>query len=78
MFPPDAVKPAGEIRRAMEAEGLATLSYGSYYRLGSGQTDAFRRVVDCACLLGAPNIRVWAGDDGQSGCRHVTAKTDRG
>lgn len=62
--PPGAGRPVGEIRRAMEAEGLVTLSYGSYHRLGSGQMEAFRPVVDCACLLGAPNIRVWAGTTG--------------
>lgn len=39
--------------------GLKVISYGSYYRAGKGQD--FSPVLDTACELGAPGIRIWAG-----------------
>ena len=39
--------------------GLTVSSYGSYYRLGTGQD--FRPYLDAAEALGAPVIRIWAG-----------------
>ncbi len=38
---------------------LETLSLGSYYRLGQGMD--FAPLLESAKILGAPNIRVWAG-----------------
>ncbi len=46
---------AGLTKRA----GLKVLSYGSYYRLGNGGD--FSSVLKTAGVLGAPNIRIWAG-----------------
>lgn len=40
--------------------GLKTLSYGSYYRLSQEQD--FFPVLDTAGELGAPGIRIWAGN----------------
>ena len=42
--------------------GLTVSSYGSYYRLGTGQD--FAPYAEAACVLGAPVIRVWAGTRG--------------
>ena len=39
--------------------GLTVSSYGSYYRLGTGQD--FTPYLTAACALGAPVIRIWAG-----------------
>ena len=54
-----AVSPAAakEIKNMMD--GLEIFSLGSYYRAGEGQD--FERVLDIACTLDAPNIRIWAG-----------------
>lgn len=64
----DVHVPAGNLPLARRigvltrAYGLEVCSYGSYHRLCQGRD--FRPVVDTAAALGAPNIRVWAGDKG--------------
>jgi sugar phosphate isomerase/epimerase len=61
--------PAGDLRRASEIAarcrdcGLAVASYGSYIEAGKDGQD-FSAVLDSAAALGAPNIRVWAGQRG--------------
>lgn len=61
--------PHGDIAAAKDAKklcsdaGIATTSYGSYYRLppdGSG----FGDIVDTAEVLGSSSIRIWAGTCG--------------
>ena len=44
--------------------GLEVSSYGSYYRTGVSEAAGlrFQSVLDSAVALGAPTIRVWAGD----------------
>lgn len=42
--------------------GIAVAAYGSYYRA----TGSFEPVLETAVSLGAPRIRVWAGDSGSS------------
>ncbi len=44
--------------------GLTVSSYGSYYRLGMGQD--FAPYLEAACALGAPIIRIWAGNRGSA------------
>jgi sugar phosphate isomerase/epimerase len=44
--------------------GLTVSSYGSYYRLGMGQD--FAPYLEAACVLGAPIIRIWAGNRGSA------------
>ena len=46
--------------------GLSTAAYGSYYRLGnpSNTEDDFKRIIETACLLDAPVIRIWGGSCG--------------
>ncbi len=57
---------AREVRRITEDAGLATAAYGSYYRLGIGGGPDFSAVLETALSLGAPQIRVWAGNKGTS------------
>ena len=64
----DVHVPPGDKDSATLAAGLcrdhnlAVTSYGSYYRLGQNDTDEFTAVVSSCQALGAPNVRVWAGD----------------
>lgn len=54
---------AGEVGRRTRDAGLATCSYGSYYRAGIVQKDlSFEAVLDTALALGAPTVRIWAGN----------------
>jgi 3-dehydroshikimate dehydratase len=51
------------LRKACEDVGIATPSYGSYFRMNPECSDPdFRHVLDSALALGAKTIRVWAGD----------------
>jgi 3-dehydroshikimate dehydratase len=62
--------PHGDIACALRVNkltaeaGLEVSSYGSYYRVGvsEGAGLTFRSVLDTAVALGAPTIRVWAGN----------------
>ena len=58
------VKTAQEVRAMTEEAGLLVAAYGSYYRVGceGGKSPEFGPVLDTAVALGAPTIRVWAGD----------------
>jgi 3-dehydroshikimate dehydratase len=64
----DVHVPAGDLeaaesaRTATAAAGLRVASYGSYYRAGSDDPAGFAAVLDSARALGAPRIRIWAGD----------------
>jgi len=72
----DVHVPHGDLSAAREAArissdlGLAVSAYGSYLRLGAdkgrskGPSPA--SVVETAVVLGAPVIRVWAGDKGSA------------
>lgn len=61
--------PAGDLNRAEQVgrqtreAGLSVAAYGSYYRLASDSEQApFAAVLDTAMALGAPTVRVWAGE----------------
>ncbi|MFF1830383.1 sugar phosphate isomerase/epimerase family protein [Paenarthrobacter sp. NPDC058040] len=56
---------AQHARNASEEAGLTVLSLGSYYRAGS--FGDFDRDLDLAETLGAPRIRIWAGEIGSNG-----------
>lgn len=61
------VSAAREVSRMTKDEGLEIAAYGSYYRVGcEGQENVptFDSVLETAVELGAPLIRVWAGDRG--------------
>ncbi len=44
--------------------GLDAAAYGSYYRVGHPETGPFEAVLASAVALGAPQIRVWPGEQG--------------
>jgi len=47
-----------------KAAGLKCFSYGSYYR--AGQKKSNEEIIETANILGAPNIRIWAGVKGSA------------
>lgn len=62
--PPGDVAQAEAVRRMTLDAGLAVSAYGSYYRLRdeAEEDHPFAAVLDSALALGAPLIRVWAGN----------------
>lgn len=62
--------PHGDLARAKEVgqltldAGLRVAAYGSYYRVGLDEPVPFEAVLKTAVQLGAPVIRVWAGNQG--------------
>lgn len=60
--PPGDTHTARRVGERTRAAGLAVASVGSYYRCD----DAFASVLSSAAALGAPRIRVWAGDTGSA------------
>jgi sugar phosphate isomerase/epimerase len=58
------VQCALRVRELTAKAGLEVSSYGSYYKVGvsEGAGLSFQSVLDTAVALGAPTIRVWAGD----------------
>jgi 3-dehydroshikimate dehydratase len=55
------------VRRMTQEAGLRIAAYGSYYRVGVEGTGPFEPILDTAVELGAPLIRVWAGDRPSAG-----------
>ena len=51
---------AKKIAELMTANDMQTVSLGSYYKAGTGQD--FAPFLEIALALGAPNIRIWAGE----------------
>jgi len=70
----DIHAPHGDVARAKEVRqqtldaGLTVAAYGSYYRIGTSEAKglSFESVLDSATELGAPTIRVWAGEKGSA------------
>jgi 3-dehydroshikimate dehydratase len=62
--------PPGDVATAVRARatgldlGVRIASYGSYYRPGRHDAGAFTDVLATAVALGAPRVRIWAGDVG--------------
>ncbi len=63
--PPDDPAGASRVGEMTRMAGLSIAAYGSYYRLASGGS-SFADVLASAEALGAPAIRVWAGDRGSA------------
>ncbi len=59
---------AAEIRKLMDKKNLLCAAYGSYYRAGVPEQPDFSGIVETAALLGAPTVRVWAGNVGSEEC----------
>ncbi|MFZ2654423.1 MAG: TIM barrel protein [Victivallales bacterium] len=55
---------AAKVRILTCSAGLEVSSYGSYYRAGVSESEGldFSSVLDTAIALGAPTIRIWAGN----------------
>ncbi|MDF2669912.1 MAG: endonuclease [Paenibacillus sp.] len=62
--PPGDVQTARQVKQLTAEAGLKVASYGSYYRYGSGHAYKFEDVLESALALGAPTIRIWAGNKG--------------
>jgi len=60
------VATAKRVRQQTVDAGLQVAAYGSYYRVGHGETGPFEAVLHSAVALGAPTIRVWAGRQGSA------------
>lgn len=60
------VNVAREVAELSAEHGLAVAAYGSYYRAGTSEEEglSFEAVLEIAESLGAPTIRVWAGNKG--------------
>jgi 3-dehydroshikimate dehydratase len=69
----DVHVPVGDLDRARETgrltreAGLKVSAYGSYFRLGEGE-GRFEPVLATAVALGAPTIRIWAGNRSSADC----------
>lgn len=64
--PPGQPTTAKEVAAMTADHGLTVAAYGSYYRAGQADPDAFAGVLDSARALGAPLIRVWCGQQGSA------------
>jgi len=66
--PPGSPDTARQVRQATLEAGLTVSSYGSYYRAGPAADPqaSFEAVLETAVHLGAPIIRVWAGNRGSA------------
>ena len=42
--------------------GIEISSLGSYYKIGSGDTEKLKKTLELAALLSAKDVRVWLGD----------------
>lgn len=69
--PPGDTDAARRVARLSDDHGLEVAAYGSYFRLGVHDRDAFDPVVASASTLGAPRIRVWCGERGSAEHDHA-------
>lgn len=53
---------AVEARELCVKAGIAICSYGSYYMIGSHDTEKWKQICTVAVALGAKTVRVWLGD----------------
>lgn len=60
------IKQAETVARWTVDAGLSVVAYGSYYRLATPDQPAFESILETAIALGAPTIRVWAGNKGSA------------
>lgn len=66
--PPGNSANAESVRKITEEAGLSVISYGSYYRAGISPPSEFETILSTAAELGAPTIRIWAGNIGSDKC----------
>ena len=74
-------KLAAQVGQMTRDAGIEVAAYGSYHRLGCERTSGskFGDILDTAVALGAPTIRVWAGNTGSKAAReHVWREVTTG
>ena len=59
--PRNDVENLKRIKTLMEAAGLYTSSYGTYFRIGETHTDELFEYVSAANILGTETLRLWCG-----------------
>jgi len=64
--PPGDTAAATRTRQQCADAGIAVASYGSYFRPGVHPIEQWQPVLASAIALGAPRIRIWAGDVGSA------------
>jgi len=64
--PPGELATARDVGARTRDAGLRVTSLGSYHRTGVHDVAAFDDVLATALALGAPRVRVWAGDTGSA------------
>jgi sugar phosphate isomerase/epimerase len=62
--PPSDPAALAEVRDRTIDAGLRVASYGAYWRAGVHPLEDLRPLLGAARVLGAPRVRVWAGDCG--------------
>ena len=53
---------AEKAKALCDSNGIAICSYGSYYRVGSGDMSDWKRICENADAMGASSVRVWLGN----------------
>ncbi|MEF9886840.1 sugar phosphate isomerase/epimerase family protein [Streptomyces sp. P9-A4] len=64
--PPGDPEALGAVREATERHGMTCCSYGSYFHGLPDELPGFAEVARAAVTLGAPRVRVWAGEAGSA------------
>lgn len=64
--PPNNKDHARHVADLTRKAGLEVSSYGSYYRVGIENEYSFEEILETAVILGAKDIRVWAGRKGSA------------
>ncbi len=52
---------AKEAKALCDSNGIGICSYGSYYRVGSGEMSDWKRICENADAMGASSVRIWLG-----------------
>ena len=58
------IKIAKEVNKMTVENDIKVSSYGSYFIVGENSIQEFEKILETAIALGAPTIRVWAGNEG--------------
>ena len=53
---------AREAKDLCDSNGIRICSYGSYYRVGSGDMSDWKRICENADAMGASSVRIWLGN----------------
>lgn len=75
--PHGEISTARKVRKMTGDAGLKVAAYGSYYRAGiqTNEGISFESVIETAVELGAPLIRVWAGNKGSAAMTNAERAT---